>query len=144
MVYDLEGELFFCSSPDIEPYNDELRERASSGLRFIVLRLRRTRNVDLVCLERLEHFLHDMEKRGVEVLLTGVGSDFGAAMDNLRFREWLPQERVFLRDASAPGSATVEALRRAYRQLGEHGPLLCAHCAALGASPAEGELRYVV
>jgi SulP family sulfate permease len=143
-VFDLEGELFFGAAPELERYFDELRDRARSGVRFIVLRLRRTRNVDLVCLERLEHFLRDMDKHGVEVLLTGVGSDFSAAMDNLRFREWLPQERVFLRDASAPGSATVEALRRVYRQLGEHGPLLCPHCAALGASPAEGELRYVV
>jgi SulP family sulfate permease len=143
-TYDLEGELFFGAATELERYFDQLRERARAGARFIVLRLRRTRNPDLVCLERLEHFLRDLEAQGVPVLLTGVGADCTAAMDNLGFRQWLPEHRIFLRDPAAKGSATIDALRHAYRQLANHELRACPHCATLDASPADGELRYVV
>jgi SulP family sulfate permease len=143
-VYDFEGELFFGAATELERYFDELRARVRSGARVVVLRLRRTRNPDLVCLERLEHFVRGLQAEGVTVLLTGIGADCAAAMRNLRFGDWLPGDRVFSRDPSAPGSSTVDALREAYRTLGSSTVHSCPHCVSLGSSPADGDLRYVV
>jgi SulP family sulfate permease len=88
------------------------------------LRLKRTRNPDMVCLERLQRFLEDMQKKQVPVLLCGVREDFARALRNLRFHHWLPQDCVFLEDAAA-GSSTLKAVRRAYELLGDD---LCPTC----------------
>jgi len=88
IVFDLEGELFFGAAPELDHTLDELRRRAiQQGTRFIVLRLKRMRNPDVVCLERIEHFLKDAEKNGITVLLAGVRPDFLQAITRLRFQE---------------------------------------------------------
>src|SRR5262249_628913 len=85
---------------------------------------KRTRNPDMVCLERLQRFLEDMQERKVTVLLCGVREDFAQALRNLRFHHWLPQDSVFLEDVTA-GSSTLKAVRRAYELLGDD---LCPTC----------------
>ncbi len=80
-------------------------------------------------MERLQHFMADMRELGVIVLLCGVRPDFARAMRNLRFREWLPEDRVFLEDAAAAGSATLSAVRHAYELLGDD---LCENCPRRG------------
>jgi len=58
IIYDLEGEVFFGSGPEFDRCFDGLKQRTrDEGIGFVVLRLKRTRNPDLVFLERLEHFL---------------------------------------------------------------------------------------
>jgi sulfate permease, SulP family len=123
MVLDLEGEFFFGAAPELDRYFDALRER--STLRIIVLRVKRTRNPDIVCMERLQHFIVEMKERGVPVLLCGVRPDFAQAMMNLRFREFLPEEHVFLEEPKHVGSATLAAVRLAYSMLGDD---ICDHC----------------
>ena len=59
------------------------------------------------------------------VLLCGVRPDFAQAMKNLRFEEFLPDDRVFLEEPSRAGSSTLAAVRRAYELLGEDR---CEHC----------------
>jgi SulP family sulfate permease len=77
VLYDIEGELFFGAAPELDRNFDNLKERVRGGsVRMLVLRVKRTRNPDMVCLERFEQFLHDMEKLGVTVLLCGVRADF--------------------------------------------------------------------
>jgi SulP family sulfate permease len=123
VLLDLEGEFFFGAAPELDRYFDALRER--EGLRVIVLRVKRTRNPDIVCMERLQHFIIDMQGKGVPVLLCGVRPDFGQAMKNLRFQEFLLNEQVFLEEPKHVGSATLAAVRRAYELLGDD---LCGHC----------------
>jgi len=78
----------------------------------------------MVSLERFDHFLHDMEARGVTILLCGVRPALAKAMANLRFHGWLPADRVFPEEAKK-FSATLKAVRRVYELL-EDNP--CAHC----------------
>ncbi len=60
LIYDLEGELFFGAAPELDHYLDEIKqETISTGVKYVVLRLRRTRNPDVVAIEHLEHFLRD-------------------------------------------------------------------------------------
>ena len=102
VILDLEGELFFGAAPELDRYFAELKQKIKAGLRIIVLRVKRTRNPDMVCMERFQHFLRDMEQKAVTVLLCGVRADFDQAMKNLHFYDWLPAERVFRENAGAP------------------------------------------
>jgi SulP family sulfate permease len=124
VLLSLEGELFFGAAPELEEHFTDLKRRVEQGVRVIILRLKRIRNPDMVCLEKLQQFLQDMQARKATVLLCGVRPDFARALRNLRFQHWLPRECVFLEEAAAL-SSTLQAVRRAYAILGDE---LCATC----------------
>ena len=126
VLFDLEGELFFGTAPELEHHFNELRRRADAGAKIIVLRLRRTRNPDMVCLKLFEQFVGDMQQQGVIVILCGVREDFAEAMKNVDFSKLLPADRVFLQTIGPAGSSTIAAVRRAYELLGEHTCPACA------------------
>jgi SulP family sulfate permease len=118
VLYDLEGELFFGAAPDLDRCFLELRQRIETEkLRFVVLRLRRVRNPDVVCLERLEHFLRSCEKIGVTVLLSGVGPDLLDGQGRILCAEWVPQDRIFTQtgDRQPP---TLAAIHSVFERLG--------------------------
>jgi sulfate permease, SulP family len=144
-IYDVEGELFFGAAPEFDRLLDGFKAAAERGLRVLVLRLRRTRNPDLVCMERLEHFLRAMDRAKVPVFLSGVRPDLKRAMDNLDFQDWLPADRTFLSDPTAPGSSSVKAVRRAYEIAGASdgaSRCFCPQCARIDGAAAE--LYYMV
>jgi sulfate permease, SulP family len=105
-----------------------------------VLRLKRVRNPDVVCLERLEHFLRDAEKLGITVLLAGLRSDFLESIERLRFADWYPADRIFP-EQDDKDSATLGAVRRVYELLGETNS--CPHCAGK-TEDARKRLYYLV
>jgi sulfate permease, SulP family len=142
LLYDLEGELFFGAAPELDRCFDHLKERtAGEDIRFIILRIKRTRNPDMVSLERFEHFLHDMEARGVTVMLCGVRPAFAKTMANLRFYNWLPADRVFPEEAEK-FSSTLKAVRHVYDLLEEN---TCDHCERVGfVGKDEESLYYLV
>jgi SulP family sulfate permease len=145
-LWDLEGELFFGASPELDKFFEEVADATAAGPRVVVLRLRRTRNPDLVCMERLEHFLRGMEKAGVLVLLSGVRDDVARAMKNLRFEGWLPADRVFASDSLRPGSSTIAAVRVAYERAPAEAIAACPHCRGVWTPSVapHAELYYVV
>lgn len=143
-IHDLEGELFFGAAAELEHHFDTLRAHVAEGARVLVLRLRRTRNPDLVCLEHFERFARDLQHRGVAVILTGVGADVARTMKNLRFHDWMPSDQVFLTVPESPGSSTADGVRAAYQRLDEKQRAACPHCRALGPTPASGDVYYVV
>jgi len=139
LLYDLEGELFFGAAPELDRCFEELERRTKDeNIDFIVLRLKRTRNPDMVSLERFEHFLHDMEKRGTTVMLCGVRPDFAKAMKNLKFDHWLPDDRVF-REEAEKFSATLKAVRHVHKVIRNNS---CPHCRQNGTAAADREAQY--
>jgi SulP family sulfate permease len=125
LLYDLEGELFFGAAPELDRCFDHLKRRTEAeDIHHVVLRLKRTRNPDMVALERFDHFLHDMQARGVTVLLCGVRPGFAKGMVNLRFYDWLPADRVFPEEPEK-FSATLKAVRHVYDVLENN---FCEHC----------------
>jgi SulP family sulfate permease len=141
IIHDLEGQLFFGAAPELERFFDRLEERLrSGGIRFVVLRLKRTRNPDMVCLERIEHFLRDAKKMGVTVLLAGIRPDFAQGLNNLRFYEWFPADQVF-REEDETYSATLRAVRAARELARRSSPV---HQNQPGAGPADDALYYLV
>ncbi len=123
-LFSLEGELFFGAAPLLEEFFDMLRQRVEQGARVLILRLKRTRNPDMVCLEMLQRFLEEMQDRKVPVLLCGIRADFEQALRNLRFHHWVPRDYLF-HEVATMGSSTLQAVRRAYELLGDD---LCATC----------------
>jgi sulfate/thiosulfate-binding protein len=119
LIYDLEGELFFGAAPELDHYLDNIKqETIRTGIQCVVLRLRRTRNPDVVAIEHLEHFLRDAEKRGVVVLLAAVRADLAKILRNVRFQEWLPTDHIYA-EKNEMYSATLNAVRHAYQLLNQ-------------------------
>jgi len=146
ILFDLEGELFFGAAPELDRYLDELQRRAiQQSIPFIVLRLKRMRNPDVVCLERIEHFLKDAENNKITVLLAGIRPDFLQAITRLRFQDWFPPDHIFPEEGKSDDSdsATLKAVRYAYQLLRDANR--CGHCRQ--SEPAEGHavsLYYLV
>jgi sulfate permease, SulP family len=119
LIYDLEGELFFGAAPELDQYLENItQETIKTGIKYVVLRLRRTRTPDVVSIEHLEHFLHEAEKHGVTVLLAGVQPNLAKILRNVRFHEWLPLDRIYT-EKDEVYSATLNAVRHAYRLLNQ-------------------------
>ncbi|OBI21599.1 sulfate transporter [Mycobacterium sp. E2327] len=122
VIYDVEGELFFGAAPELDRYLSEIRQRVESdGIRFVVLRLKRVRHPDVVCIERIEHFLREEAARGVTVLLAGVRADTLTLLKNVGFQGWFPAEHVFPEE-DEEYSATLKAVRYAHNGLAEPAP----------------------
>jgi SulP family sulfate permease len=110
VIYDLEGELFFGAAPELDRYFDTLRTRIrTDGVQFVILRLKRVRDPDAVCIERLEHFLRDENGNGATVLLAGVRPDTLKVLRNIGFLDWYPAEQIFPEE-DQQYSATLRAV----------------------------------
>ena len=146
LICDFEGELFFGAAPDFERDLEALQSRmATQHIRFLVLRLKRVRNPDVVCIERLEHFLREESAKGVAVFLAGVRPDLHRTLQNLRFDAWFPPSQVFLEE-DEEFSATLKAVRCAYARSQEAGGALATGIAAPlpAGADVEQKLYYLV
>lgn len=130
LIFSLEGELFFGSGPELDRHFETIGARAAEGARVVVLRVKRVRNLDAVCLDLLDRFVSAMEKRGVRVLLCGVRDDVAAVLRSSGLEDHLGAANIF-RESAAATSSTLDAVRHAYDLLGDD---LCATC------PRRGEL----
>jgi sulfate permease, SulP family len=117
VLYDMEGDLFFGAAPHLNQCLNTIMLRIDQErLSHVILRLKRVRHPDAVCMERLEHFLKACEQRNVTVLLAGLQPDLQAAAQRLGFFEWYPPNRVYIQGKDED-SATLAAIRAVYRDL---------------------------
>lgn len=129
-VYDLEGELFFGAALELDRHFETINAQVEArGIHHVVLRLKRVRNPDVVCIEKLEHFLRESQNNGRIILLAGLRPELLAALVNLKFSEWYPPERFFPEEDERY-SATLRAVRYAYSLIVDANT--CAHCAQHG------------
>ncbi|MGO8941730.1 MAG: SulP family inorganic anion transporter, partial [Mycobacterium sp.] len=133
VIYDLEGELFFGAAPELDRYLVALHQRIADDpdgpVKFVVLRLKRVRHPDVVCIERIEHFLREETARGVTILLAGVRPDTLGILHNVGIQSWFPAQHIFPEE-DEEFSATLKAVRHAR-----------GHLAAVADSP---DLYYLV
>jgi SulP family sulfate permease len=140
VISDLEGELFFGAAPELERHLEKLRDRVEKeGLKVVILRVKRTRNPDVVFLNHLEHFVRDMMKQHIAVLLCGVRTELEQAMRNVHFETWMPPGSVFHQGATTY-SSTLKAVLYAYELLDSANS--CPHCEMAGPDRRE-ELSYL-
>jgi len=132
VIYDLEGELFFGAAPELDRHLADLTHRieAEDQGKIVILRLKRVRHPDVVCIERIEHFLRELTDRDVTVLLAGVRPDTAEILKNVGFQSWFPAEHVFPEE-DREFSATLKAVRYA-------------HAKAADRPGAEPDLYYLV
>jgi sulfate permease, SulP family len=117
LIFDLEGELFFGAAPELDRYLSEISRRiADDEVKYVVLRLKRVRHPDVVCIERIEHFLREETERGATVLLAGVRADTLGVLRNVGFETWFAAEHVFPEE-DEEYSATLKAVRYAHDKL---------------------------
>ena len=140
LIFDLEGELFFGSAPDLDRHLSEIEERARDGVRVVVMRLKRVRNPDAVCLSRIGDFLQSMAKRKVEVLLCGVRPDLGAVLRSCGLEAELGPKHVF-REEEGVTSSTLDAVRHAYELIGSD---MCATCPRREEGNGREPLYYMI
>lgn len=141
-VWDFEGEFFFGAAPDLDRHLEALKAHALQyHIPYVVLRLKRVRNPDVVCIEHIEKFLRDAQRDGLVVLLAGLRQDFQEVTQRLGFKDWYPAAHFFPEEDET-WSATVRAVRFAYAQLGKRNA--CAHCAARNEARRVLDLYYLV
>jgi SulP family sulfate permease len=120
LIYDFEGELFFGAAPQFQRFLEAIvAETDRTGIKYVVLRLKRTWNPDVVVAEHLEQFLHDAEKRGVTAFLAGVRPEFLRILENVNLRNWFPGDQIFPEE-DEQFSATLRAVRHASQLAGKH------------------------
>ena len=118
-IFSLEGELFFGAAPELEEHLDAVAEAAQGGVRVVVLRLKRARNPDAVCLSVLDRFIDRMQKARVTVLICGVRPDFMKVIDASDLLGRLGRDHVFVfEETGAIWTSTLEAVRFAYEIVG--------------------------
>jgi SulP family sulfate permease len=138
LIYALEGEMFFGAAPDLEKHLASIEKRAVAATRVVVLRLKRVRNPDAVCLALLDGFLRRMEERGVTVLLCGIRGDVAKVLETTGVTARLGPKCIF-REAVGPESSTLDAVRRAYDLLGDD---FCSTCPRRGEASQSKEILY--
>lgn len=137
LIYDIEGELFFGAAPDLERYLEEAERQArEQGIKYLVLRLKRVRNPDVVALEVLDRFLTEARQHGLTVLLAGVRPTFLAALERIGITSRHPPELIFTEE-EVDYSATLKAVRRAYALAARE-----AQSAGAPVDPARKEVVY--
>lgn len=123
-IYNLEGELFFGSAPEFERILESIEEDSTDPLKVVILRLKRARNPDSVCMMVLDTFTQNMMSKGITVILSGVDKEMLSVLDNVGLLQHIGRENVFLEQSEIWGS-TSQALNRAYLIFGSER---CSHC----------------
>jgi SulP family sulfate permease len=139
LIFGLEGELFFGAAVSLERHLDSIEHSIVPDTRVIVLRMKRARNPDAVCLHMLSGFLERMKSRGVEVLMCGVRSELLASLDKSGLRAELGEGCLFPEQAVRQTS-TLLAIRHAYTLIAEP----CATCPRRDPSRRDQDLYYAV
>ncbi len=125
-IYSLEGELFFGAAPELEEHLNLIGESAKLGVRVVVLRMKRVRNTDAVCLSVLDRFISQMQAARVTVLLCGLRPDLMKVLEASGLLRRLGSEHVFVfEETGAVWSSTLDAVRFAYEIVGSD---VCEQC----------------
>ena len=113
LILDLEGELFFGAGPVLEGHlENALALARRQQIRYLVLRLKRVRNPDVVTIEVLEKFLQQAHAVGVTILLAGLRADLIASLARVGIDGRQPQVRIYPEN-DEEYSATLAAVRMA-------------------------------
>ena len=111
----LEGDLFFGLADELR---DKLSELSASGVRVVILRLKRTHSIDATVLSVLEAFTHQMHARQAHVILCGIKPELMQCLEGYGVVRQLGQDNVFATGFGVFASAK-QALKRARQLIGE-------------------------
>ncbi len=126
-IFSLEGEFFFGAAPELEQHLDHIAATVDEGARVVILRLKRVRNPDAVCMSVLDHFIDKMQAAGVSVLFCGVRPDLMHVIETSGLARRIGPERLFVFEERTKKywTSAFEAVQFAYTILGDD---LCETC----------------
>lgn len=110
----IEGELFFALADQLR---DQLTSIQRSGVRVVVIRLKRCHSIDATILDVLENFVKDMKKNQRQVLLCGVKPEISRVLYNYGLDKLIGRENIFPAETGVFTSAR-RALMRARTLVG--------------------------
>lgn len=125
LIYNLEGDLFFGAAPQLDRHFSAIERAIGATHRVVVLRMKRVRNPDAVCLEMLERFICRMRVRKIELLLCGIRPDLAEALRRVGLEAGLGLKNIFQEKENVIWSSTLDAVRYAYDLLEND---LCTTC----------------
>jgi SulP family sulfate permease len=128
LLYNLEGELFFGSAPALEQQLSTIDRRAGPETRAVIIRVKRVRNPDAVCLRLLDTLVKRVRARGIHIVLCGVRRDLAKALRATGLYDHLGDSCIFL-EAASTMSSTLDALHHAYTLLNGD---TCSNCPRRG------------
>ncbi|MCB9686676.1 MAG: SulP family inorganic anion transporter [Alphaproteobacteria bacterium] len=137
LIFGLEGEMFFGAAANLEAHFEAILDRIEPGVRVVVLRLKRVRNPDAVCIHLLETFLHEVAARDAKVILCGVREDLEDALRRVELD--IPADRIFS-EQTVRNTSTLMAVKRAYELVGDD---FCEHCPRRDPE-ARNDLYYMI
>ena len=126
LIFGLEGEFFFGAAASLERHLDTIVDRVTDDTRVVVVRMKRARNPDAVCLTLLAHFIQRLRGRNVSVLMCGVREELLASFHKSGLSDLIGQEQLFA-EHPVRQTSTHLAVRHAYTLLGDP----CGHCPRL-------------
>jgi SulP family sulfate permease len=138
LIFGLEGEMFFGSATTLEGHFSTIERRCTDQTKVLVLRVKRARNPDAVCLHLLNDLIKRTEDRGIEVLLCGVNDDLHEMMQ--RTGPDIHRAEIF-REQKVRFTSTSMAVKRAYEIVGND---LCSHCPRAKGKPQGEGFYYMV
>jgi SulP family sulfate permease len=117
-IFSLEGEFFFGAAPQLEKHLEAIAATVEHGARVVVLRVKRVRNPDAVCMSALDRFIDQMHNAQVTVLFCGVRPDLMKVIESSGLARRLGADRVFVfQETGLYWTSTLEAVRFAYELL---------------------------
>lgn len=113
LIFGLEGEMFFGSAPALEKHLETIEGRAEPQTRVVVLRLKRLRSPDAVCMHMLDEHIRRVEARGVHVIMVGVRQDLADALERTGISSRLGPKQIF-REQPIRHTSTQQGIQHAY------------------------------
>lgn len=125
-IYSLEGEFFFGASPELEQHLEAIADETENEARVVILRVKRVRNPDAVCMSVLDRFHERMHEAGVTVLFCGVRPDLMEVINSSGLFQRVGSEHIFVFEETGKfWTSTLEAVRVAYEIIGND---VCDQC----------------
>jgi sulfate permease, SulP family len=139
LVFGLEGEMFFGSATELEQHLETIESRIGPTTKAVVLRMKRVRSPDAVCMHLLDEHFGRIEARGVHVVMVGVRQDLADALENTGMELRIGAERIF-REQPIRFTSTQKGVQFAFGFMGEP----CATCPLKDSELQTKAVRYSV
>ncbi|WP_175517654.1 SulP family inorganic anion transporter [Planctomicrobium piriforme] len=141
-MFSLEGEMFFGSGPELEEHLNAIENLRHEGVRVVILRMKRLRSPDAVCLEIVEQFVERMRQHNVVVILCGVRPWMMRALERGQVLATIGRDHVFaFEETTTVWTSTLEAVRFAYSILEDD---YCDHCPRKHAAEESEQWTYAI
>jgi len=118
LIFGLEGEMFFGSAAALEQHLETIESRVGATTRAVVLRTKRVRSPDAVCMHLLDEHIARIESGGVHVILVGVRPDLAEALDRTGLADRLGPERIF-HEQAIRHTSTQKGVQYAFGFMGQ-------------------------